>query len=298
MWTNIRRALSTSYIAAVKGMAVLKYVHQKALDFFPDLPINCVNKHQLDPVYLAQFYDSVRNEGFTEENFEEDVWPDLKDKIINHGTTKDKKDINLKFGHDRVPPAQYPHREIEYFMVFHFLYLPLLSQLPDLKDVFESSIVSVSDCPDYYDNDAFRKFDENFSPAIPDVTRCSKITRDFDKLLCSLELRYEQVTYNCQVVLESLQLQYTIRRRPNHQLSQFILKRLGWNDGSPDKNINKRWPFYFLHKKHLKEYKAYEYLEVLNEALELVDIRFYSRLSDDITRIYNKIVVTSPIPND
>ena len=65
----------------------------------------------------------------------------------------------------------------------------------------------------------------------------------------------------------------------------------------PVKNIDERWPFYFLHKKHLKEYKEYEYLEVLNEALEIVDIRFYSRLSDDITRIY-KIIKGLPILPD
>ena len=276
--------LSLLHVAAVKGMAVLKYVHKKILEFFPDLPINCVNKHQLDPVYLAQFYDSVRNEGFIDD--EHDILRSLKDKVINYGKKKDKvNNINLEFGRGRVPPAQYPNRESEYFMVFHYLYLPRLSQLPDLNDVFNSSIVPVSDCPDYYDNDAFRKVDnENFSPA----TRCSKM------LLYLLELSCEQVTYNCQLVLESLQLQYTLRRRPNHQLSQFILKRLGWNDGSPVKDINKRWPLYFLHKKYLKEYKAYEYLEVLNEALEVADVRFYSRLSDDMKRI----MVTSPIPND
>ena len=290
--------LSPLHIAAVKGASVLSYVHKEALKIYPSLPINCVNKHQFDPVYLAQFYDSVRNEGFTDD--EHDVLRNLKDKVINYGKKKDKvNNINLKFGHDRVPPAQYPHREIEYFLAFNYLYLPRLSELPDLKHVFVSSIVPVSDCPDYYDNDAFRKFDnENFSPAIPDATRCSKITRDSDELLCLRELYDELVTCKCQLLLKLLQSQYATRRRSNRQLSQFILKRLGWSDVLPVKNINKRWPFYFLHKKHLKKYKAYEYLEVLNGALEVADVRFYSRLSDEMKRIYNKIMVTSPIPND
>jgi hypothetical protein len=33
---------------------------------------------------------------------------------------------------------------------------------------------------------------------------------------------------------------------------------------------------------HLKEFEAYEYLKILNEALEVADIRFYSQPRFDI----------------
>ena len=283
--------LSPLHIAAVKGMAVLRYVHKKALEMFPSLPINCLNKHQLDAVYLAQFYDSVRNEGFTDEHFEHGVLRKLKDKIVNHGKEEKVKEnnINLKFGHGSVPAAQYPNRESEYFIVFNYLYHPPPFQLPERKYLFRSGSFRLSNCPGYYD--ALWKFDnENSSPKRPDETRCSKIRSDLDMLLCLRELIHEQVTYGCQLELKLLQLLHTTQRRTNRQLSQFILKRLGWSDGSQVKNIDKRWPFYFLHKLHLKEYKAYEYLEVLNEALEVADVRFYSRLYDDVTRLYDTLV--------
>ena len=285
--------LSPLHIAAVKGASVLRYVHKEALKTYPSLPINCVNKHQLDPVYLAQFYDSVRNEGLTDD--EHDVLRILKDKVINYG--KKVNNINFEFGRGPVPPAQYPHREIEYFLVFNYLYLLPFFELPDLKRRFDYITVGLSYCPD----GAFRRFGhENASPARPDVTRCSKIRRDSDKSLCLLELKHQLVRYNCHRLLELLQLLYTTRqrsKRSNRQLSRFILKRLGWSDGSPVKNIYEKWLFYFVLKRHVKEYKAYEYLEVLNEALEIVDVRFYSRLSDDITRnLY--IIKTLPILPD
>ena len=286
------KGLSLLHIAAVKGMPVLQYVHQKASEIFQSLPINCVNKHQLDPVYLAKFYKSVRNKGIIYRHFEErshDYLQNLKDKIINYGKRKDrgKNNVNLKCGRGSVPVSKYPNREVEYLVVLNYLYLPPLSQSTEVKPLF-FSIISINHCPGYYD--VSRKFnDEKSSPELPDETRCSKIRLDSDKLLCQLELLHDQVTYNCQLVLKLLQLKYTARRRTNRQLSQFILKRLGWSDGSQVKDIDERWPFYFLHKLHLKEYKAYEYLEVLNEALEVADVRFYSGLSDDMVRM-NKII--------
>ena len=291
------KGLSLLHIAAVKGMAVLKYVHQKASNIFPSLPINCLNRHQLDPVYLAKFYDSVRNAGIIYEHFEErfdDDLQNLKDKIINYGKRKDKNKVNLKCDYDNVSVSKYPNREVEYLMVLNYLYLPPLSQLTEKNPFF--STISINHCPGYYD--VFRKFNnEKSSPALPDETRCSKIRLDSDKLLCQRELLHDQVTYNCHLELKLLQLQYTTRRRTNRQLSQFILKRLGWSDGSQVKDIDERWPFYFLHKKHLKDYKPYEYLEVLNEALEVADVRFYSRLFDDMLRM-KKIIVDILPPHD
>ena len=272
--------LSPLHIAAVKGMAVLRYVHKKATEILPSLPINCVNRHHLDPVYLAQYYDSVRNEGLTDKYSGENsnIWFNLGHEI-KYGRKKDENYIDLEFLHGSVPVAQYPDRESDYVMALIYLYRPPLP-LPTGKQLFVSGHMRVSDCPGYYDIDP--KFESaNSLPESPDTSMCLKIRDKYNRLLCINDCL---VKHNCQLILKLLHLHYTRRRRRNRQFSQFILKRLGRKDGSKVKNIEDRWPFYFLHKMYLKEYDSYEYFEILNEALEVADIRF----SDNTARVFVK----------
>ncbi|CAB3985373.1 Ankyrin repeat domain-containing 50 [Paramuricea clavata] len=275
--------LSPLHIASVKGMAVLRYVHKKAMDILPNLPINCVNRHRLDPVYLAQFYDSVRNEGLIDKYSGEnsnDVWYNLADEIIKHGKRKGENNIELEFDHGSVPVAQYPDREGDYVVAFNYLYHPPLRLSTERKRLFESGEKPESDCPGYYD--IFPKYEDTKSfPDVADsMSKCLKLHHKDDMLLC---INDHLFTYNCKLILNLLQLRYVRqRRRRNRKFSQFILKRLGWNSGSRVQNIDDRWPFYFLHKMHLKEFETYEYLKILNEALEVSDIRFYSHPLFDI----------------
>jgi ankyrin repeat protein len=274
--------LSPLHIAAVKGMAVLRYVHKKATQIIPSLTINCVNRHRLDPVYLAQFYDSVRNEGlinkYSEEN-SSDVWYNLADALIKHEKRKDENNIELEFDHGSVPVTQYPDREGDYVVAFNYLYHPPLRLSTERKRLFESGGKPVSDCPGYYD--IFPKYEDTKSlPDVPDTSKCLKLHHEYDRLLCISDHLF---THNCKLILKLLRMRYIWRRRRrNRKFSQFILKRLGWNSGSQVKNIDDRWPFYFIHKMHLKEFEAYEYLKILNEALEVADIRFYSHPRFDI----------------
>ena len=288
--------LSPLHIAAVKGVEVLKYVHKKASKTFPNLRINCVNEHHLDPVYLAQFYDSVRNEGLIDQysgenspeylNFEdllirnnEKDFRDMSlDELIELAKEEDENSIELEFGD--VPAPQYPNCVVDYIMAFNYLYNP-----PDIEYMLFSDgedVPRVSDCPSYYDN--FPKYtDVKSLPELLDTSECHEIRvrHDFYWSLCMREIdeirKIHQQVEKCNYILSTLQSWYTNRRRRNRQLSHFILKRLGWSEGSRKKDIDKQWPFYIIHNLHVKEYKSYKYLKVLNEALEVSDIRFHSR---------------------
>jgi ankyrin repeat protein len=48
---------SPLYTAAHSGMAVLRYVHKKASEIFPNLPLNCANEHRVDTAYLVRIYE-------------------------------------------------------------------------------------------------------------------------------------------------------------------------------------------------------------------------------------------------
>ncbi len=259
--------LSPLHIAAVKGITVLRYVHKKASEIFPSLPINCLNKHRLDPVYLAHLYESIRNEGV------KDILRYTSEDDIGNTQETDQNNINEEFTDDNVPAVQHPDREVEYIIVSDYLYhLPRETTEEEL--LYESKDVRLSDCPGYYDN--FPKFEEAVSLENSEVlheSECEKIRvhRDYHWSLC---------THNCPNMQKQLLWWFTGRKR-NRRVSLFILKRLGWSIGwnypFHMNNNHKRWPFYFLHKMLRKEYEAYEYLRILNNAFEIADIRFNSR---------------------
>ncbi|CAB4010755.1 ankyrin repeat domain-containing 50-like [Paramuricea clavata] len=277
--------LSPLHIAAVKGFAVLRYVHKKASESFSSLPINCVNKHQLDPVYLAQFYDSVRSEGLIDKNkgnlgthvrhklkpfYWSGIWYNLEYYIQN------TQNIDKEFAGGSILSAQYPDREVVFIMAFNYLYHPPPLESTEEQLLSESRFIRISDCPGYYES--FLKFEETVSSELPDESECDKVfLPHYYWFICLREVKeYRVLIENCPKVLKQLQSWFTSKQRRNRQLSQLILKILGWSDDLKVSNINNQWPFYFLHKKLLKKYKTYEYLNVLNEALEMSDIRFFS----------------------
>ena len=88
-------------------------------------------------------------------------------------------------------------------------------------------------------------------------------------------IEYRIFAWKCNEMLKILQIQMQFKRR-NRRFSQLILRRLGWsNDDLQEKNIDNGWPFYFLHKKRMKGYEAFKYIETLNEALEVAYIYFH-----------------------
>ena len=271
--------LSPLHIAAVKGIRVLTYVHKKASEIFPSLPINCKNKHRLDPVYLANFYENIRKEGLKNEFPGTTFLLKLEEELRNK-VEMAENNIDVEFGDENVPAAQYPDREVDYILIHDFLYRPPFETTED-ELLHGDTEVRIKDCPGYYD-----KFPK-LKKAVPESSNsdfpsseCEKIRvrHDYYWSLCMREHKKNHFrTHDCPNILYELRRRYVGLPRSNRQLSQFILKRLGWKDASQIKSSDTRWPIFFLHKMLLKKYEAYEYLKVLNKALEMTDIRVHHR---------------------
>jgi ankyrin repeat protein len=284
--------LSPLHIAAVKGISVLRYVHRKASEKFPNLPLNCTNKHQLDPVYVAHFYESLLNEGLIDKyskdsdvNFEQETKTSKKvdsktNNKIKNGSRSDRTNVNGNDSRDSMPLVQYPDREMEYYMAFKYLYRPPCSKYTDEHlhmDIPKD--IRISDCPGYHDKISVPK-----EETVPDVdfTECSKIQvrHNYYLPLCEREISQNHIRkYPCPTMTRRLRRWFMSHdhQRRNRQISQFVAKRLGWDDVPEVKDIKNRWPLFFLHNMVLNKYESWEYLTILNEALEVADVRFYSR---------------------
>ena len=260
--------LSPLHIAAVKGMSVLQYVHKRASTMFPNLSLNCRNKHGLDPVYVANFYQSLLNEGLIDK-FSEDSDADVK-QSQSYRTPVSVEDIYNDM------PILFPDREVEYYIVFNYLYHPPLFEYTneDLhKDIPEN--IRLIDCPGYQD-----KINMPMDDRVPDVdfTECSKIQvrRNCYVPLCEREILREHFwKYPCQTMMKRLRDWFMSYSRRNRQISRFIATRLGWKDVAEVKDMTGRCPLSFIHNMVLKKHE-WEYLNILNDALEVADVRFYS----------------------
>ena len=281
--------LSLLHIAAVKGMSVLQYVHKKASEMFPNLPLNCTNKHQLDPMYVVYFYESVLNEGLVTKysddsdiKFEQEtkafkkVDPKHSDNVKNE--FEPETDIDEESDQGNIPLVQYPDREVEYYMALNYFYHPPVFNFTD--EILYMDIpkdIRIRDCPGYYDE--IRAPKEETVPEV-NFTECSKIQvrHNCYRPLCKREiLRSHFRKYPCPTLMRRLQHRFMSHPRRNRQVSPFIAKRLGWDDVPEVNDIKNRWPIFFLHNMVLNKYESFEYLKILNEALEVADVRFYSR---------------------
>jgi ankyrin repeat protein len=282
------QGLSPLHIAAVKGTSVLRYVHRKASELFPNLPLNCANKHLLDPSYVLHFYESVLNEGLVDPNISEDsdvinfeqniniskkVDPKHSKKIMN-GPESDSTNNDGKHN-----VLQHPDRELEYYMAFSYLYLPSLSEYTDER--LHMNIpkgIRISDCPGYHEEISIPK-----EETVPDVdfTECSKIQvrRNCYFSLCRIEILQNHIRkYPCSIMLRRLQYWFMSYPRRNRQVGQFIEKRLGWDDVPELIDIENLWPLFFLHNMVLNKYASFDYLAILNEAVAVADVRFYQQV--------------------
>ena len=279
--------LSLLHIAAVKGMSVLQYVHKKASEIFPNLTLNCANKHQLDPMYVVHFYESVLNEGLVNKcsddsdvKFEQETKASKKvdPKHSDNGRSEPETDIDGKSGQGNIPLVQYPDREVEYYMTLNYFYHPPVFNFTD--EILYMDIpkdIRIRDCPGYYDE--IRTPKEETVPEV-NFTECSKIQvrHDWYLPLCKREiLRSHSRRYPCPTLMMRLQHRFMSHPRRNRQVSRFIAKRLGLDDVHEVKDIKNRWPIFFLHNMALNKYESFEYLKILNEALEVADVRFYEQ---------------------
>ena len=269
--------LSPLHIAAVKGMNVLRYVHKRASAIFPKLSLNCANKHGLDPAYVAHFYKSVLSEGLVHKYSEDsDINIEKETKISKEANWShfSEKDIN-----NDMQPAHLPDHEIEYYMAFDYLYHPPSCKYTDEllhRDIPEN--IRVNDCPGYGHKANISR------EAVPDVdfAECSKIKvrRNCYLPLCEREILREHVRkYPCPTMMRRLKDWFMSYPRRNRQISKFIAERLNWKDVAEVNDITNHWPLSFIHNMVLKRHESWTYLTILNEALEVADVRFYSRIN-------------------
>ena len=267
------RGLSPLHIAAVKGMNVLKYVHKKISEIYPNVPLNCINEHRLDPVYIAHFYESVLSEGLIDK-YSDDKGSD--DSIEGPETVKiaNNRPNNNKSG-NYMPSYQYPDREFEYYIAYSYLhYQPGFKFMDYSLHLHVPKDIRISDCPGYHMN--YPSMEKN----VPDVdfSECSKIQvcKNYYSLLCRDEISQRHARrYACPKMVGMLKEWFAGRLRHNRQITHFIAKRIDWDVIPEVKKVKNRWPIFFLHNVALNKYESFEYLKILNDALEVVDVRFY-----------------------
>ena len=281
--------LSPLHIAAVKGISVLRYVHKGASAMLPNLSLNCANKDGLDPIYVAHFYGSVLNEGLAykySEDSDTNVEQETKtskepnrrtDNKIENAPHSGRSPVGGKNIDNDIQLTYFPDHEMEYYMAFNYLYHPPSCKYSD--EILHSDIpenIRVNECPGYDEK-------TNISQeSVPDVdfTECSKIqVRPYCYIpLCKSEILQNYFRkYPCPTLVRRLQDRFMSSPRPNRQISRFIAERLHWGDIGEVKDIRNRWPLFFFHNMVLKKHQSLEYLNVLNEALEVADVRFCSR---------------------
>ena len=278
--------LSPLHIAAVKGMSALLYVHKIVSAMFANLSLNCANKHGLHPVYVAHFYESLLNEGLIDKYSDINVEKETKtsketnprtDSKTKNGPQSDRSPVSGKDIDNDIQLTYFPDREMEYYMAFNYLYHPPSCKYSD--ELLHSDIpknIRVNDCPGYDEKTNISK------EAVPNVdfTECSKIQvrRDWYVLLCEQEiLRNYFRKYPCSTMVRRLQDWFMSYPRRNRQFSRFFVERLDWEDIAEVKDVKNRWPLSFFHDMVLEKHESMKYLAVLNEALEVADVRFDSQ---------------------
>ena len=294
--------LSPLHIAAIKGISVLQYVHKHASEMFPGLPLNCANKHRLDPLYVVQFYKSLLDGGLVDKymedsgvNLEQEKKKPNQVNLKGNNNIKSSlkgKTVDEKDSDTGLPPLQYPDREVEYYMVFNYLYHPHFREFTD-EDLHLGvpKGIRISDCPGYKES-----INISQGETLPnaDLTECLKIQvrRNYFQSLCKSEISQNFFRkYPCPTMVRRLHQWLMSNPKRNRQVSPFMAKRFGWNDVHGVKDIRSRWPLFFLHNMLLNKYESFEYLKTLNEALQVADVRFYSRneLLDVIQSQYSNL---------
>ena len=222
---------------------MLKLVYEKARKILPRLPLDCTNKHWILPSYLAYFQKSVES-------------------MRNNSN----RPLPFLDWHSNRSFIGYPDREAEFHIIYNYFYKSTLLTSEILVSLYQNHLhaypVEVSKCPGFYELLPKRKtvdkmvichsfFQPNIETFIHDCY-CANIMQDLQQWLLG-----------------------TPTARENRKVSQFIADRMGWNDTSPDGDVRDKWPFYFLYKKVMDDYKSYKYIEILNEALELNDNYYY-----------------------
>ena len=298
---------SPLHIAALRGERMLKLVYEKARKILPSLPLNCTNKHWILPSYLAYFQKSVENmrnnsnrslpfmDWHTNGSFFKYPDPEAEYHIIYNYFYKSASET-LRTLYQKLLHLSYPV-EVNKCPGFYEL-LPKRKTVDKMVTCYSFLHPNNEESNDEEGNDEEsndeERNDENSNNEETNIGKANAkppiqsalVVREAIQPGCTIHncldpqrSPFEKFVHDCYCskIMQHLQQWFLGQptARENRNVSQFIADRMGWNDTSADGDVRDRWPFYFLYKKVMDDYKSYKYIEILNKALELNDNYYY-----------------------
>ena len=280
--------LSPLHIAASLGVEILHDMYKtlQSLSNRHSFKLRCLNKHNVEPLYLAKLYDSVEAAEHQRKIFlQEDHFEEL--------TTEHS--VSLK----------YPDRDAEYHLIYnHFYKTPenevfsnfdstRLFQCKDINDFLpradiltgkvnrcyhrcETSVLRASDLfLSIYSHisvqsllDPFYHFEE-LSAHLDEIRyHALKIFYKMSSKLWRHVSKAYECSHRCHCAETKLKLlkEFTSEPRKNRKVGQFVAQRMGWSNTSLNGDVRYRWPFRFLLSKALRTDRAYDYLKNVHGA--------------------------------
>ena len=278
--------LSPLHIAASLGVEILHDVYKtlQSLSNRHSFNLRCLNKHNIEPLYLAKLYDSVEAaEHFRGIFLQEDS---LEELTTEHS-------VSLK----------YPDRDAEYHLIYNHFY-----KTPENEVFWKFDSTSLFQCKDVNDflprtDILTRKVNRCYHRCGTSVLKASDLFLStyshisvqslldpfyhFEELSAYLcEIRYHalkifykissklwrhvskayECSHRCHCAETKLQLleEFTSEPRKNRKVGQFVAERMGWSNTSLNGDVRCRWPFRFLLSKALRTDRAYDYLKNLH----------------------------------
>ena len=296
-WCNPKLdKLSPLHIAATKGFHELGFVYEKAQTIVPDLSLDCYNKDGVGPLYLAYFYESLQDYS----------------TILETGIHKIRLDrVSLRYPDREVEYQIIYNRFYKAPTYFPFdverefrLYVDEITNCPGFYDLVpnkqmlddrnDQCLISSLDSawfvdilkvlPVYLHNKFYRYYKNGYSYEPLWFLRTMQVynwvkyhLQKRSPILVWLrvweKLKYHKHCY-CFKIMRQLQLTFTSHPRNVEKVDKFTWERMDWAQNSTLDEEKRRWPFYFLFKKAMGEYKSHEYLKILNKGLDLIDNAF------------------------
>ena len=283
--------LSPLHIAASLGVGVLHdmYINIQSVSNRQSFSLRCLNKHNVEPLYLAKLYDSVEAAEHLREIF-------LQENPLEKLTTEHS--VNL----------EYPDRDAEYHLIYNHFY-----KTPENEVFSKFDSTRLFQCKDINDflpraNILTGKIDKCYHRCATSVLRASDLFLStyshvsvqslldnffviyhlsFDTLSAHLsEIRYYalkifyeissklwrhvskayECSHRCYCAEAKLKLleEFTSEPRKNRKVGQFVAERMEWSNTSLNGDVRYRWPFRFLLSKAFKTDRAYDYLKNLH----------------------------------
>lgn len=293
LWCNPKRdTLSPLHLAATMGIRILNFVYTKARRIVPDLSLECYNKHGVGPLYLAYLYEGVNYDPKLHREFacrEIDItslqYPDREAEyhIIYNRIYKSPTQNILNF----LDPAELRYWADE------------ITNCPNFYDLLPNREMLRNRRSHCFDNFSLWLLDIGIIKNIPislklnlikyyrfistEVGPLTSIRSTYVMIFSWLKYYFGKKGsftlwsyatqalkhhHDCMCIQTMNELQLSVTFLPQNigtTVNEFTEKRMGWELDSTIDYVRDRWPFFFLFKKAIGEYKSYEYLNILNQ---------------------------------